>query len=159
MFVALTNGNVVVFDDWSATFGDGVTPRTITPSDGALTKISVNLHGIAYDADKDLLVLTDVGSPANATDGQLFVIDSAGEANGNVPVSLRIAGPASKLGNPVDLAWDGFSVWIAEKSNNVLLRYDGLLGLESGDLAADDDAASTAPESVALIPAWIGKSK
>lgn len=151
LYVAATNGLVLVYDDFFTTRGTDGPSRTITPTDDG-DQISVNLHGIVYDDARDLLVLSDVGSASDATDGQLFTIASASAATGSTAVRARVSGSASRLGNPVDLALtSGGVVYVAEKSNDLVLRYDGLL-TASGALTAAADASITVvkPESVAL---------
>ena len=58
------------------------------------------------------------------------------------------------LGNPVDLAFDGSRLYVAEKANGMLLRFDGLAG---GDRAAEFAVGAIAPESVALVPDYLAR--
>jgi hypothetical protein len=153
LFAACTDGLVLAYDDFSGDSGQGGPSRTITPAvNGA--KISVNLHGIAFVdtlLDPAVLVLTDVGDPALADDGQLFTVANPGGASGITNVRARIAGPSSLLGNPVDLEVDGGNVYVAEKSNDRLLRFDGIPGrTSSGDTAPSASAVFTKPESVVV---------
>lgn len=148
LFVAMTNGTVGVFDGYVAGGFAGPADRTITPSDMAGAKISVNIHGIAYDAAMDRLVLSDVGDAAVATDGQLFVIADASTADGAVEPSRTIAGPESLLGNPVDVVLSGTELRVAEKSNDLVLIYGDIFTGMSGDIAADYAVASVKPESL-----------
>ena len=153
LFVAATDGAVLVYDDFAASArGDAgaMVSRTILPASGG-AQISVNLHGIVHVAESDQLILTDVGDAASAEDGQIFVIDNASSASGNVNVTVQILGDQTQLGNPVDVAFDGAAIFVAEKSNDVVLRYDDILSL-SGTLnvAADAQIAVTKPESVSL---------
>ncbi|MGI9176123.1 MAG: hypothetical protein ACR2GR_12490, partial [Rhodothermales bacterium] len=57
-------------------------------------------------------------------------------------------------GNPVDVAYDKHSgsVYIAEKSNDVVLRYDGILTQmnDLNNVAADASVSVTKAESVVL---------
>jgi hypothetical protein len=155
LFVALTNGKVAVFDSYSRNYGSAGPSRTFTPrrSDAVL---ATNLHGIVYVADGDLLILSDVGLAASATDGRLYLVEGASFASGTVDVRIDIAGAASKLGNPVDIAFDGAHLFVAEKSNGAILRWDFFADLASGDVAPDRQFAVGAPESVALVPTWVG---
>jgi len=43
-------------------------------------------------------------------------------------------------------------VYVAEKSNNVIMRFDNILNSASGDIAADYSMSYTAPESVVVVP-------
>ncbi|MEC8373536.1 MAG: hypothetical protein VX078_01805, partial [Pseudomonadota bacterium] len=110
-----------------------------------------NLHGIDYDVQSDSLVVSDVGSAADATDGKLYVIPGASRADGLTNVSVNIAGPNSMLGNPVDLMMSNGHVYVAEKSNGMILRFDNILNSPSGDIAATYSAMYPAPESVQVL--------
>ena len=157
-FVALTNGTVAVFDEVTRKLMAGMTTitgedRLITPAmSGAAVPAPTNIHGIDYDPQSDSLVISDVGSAASATDGKLYVIPAAGMANGLAEMSVMIAGPNSMLGNPVDLMLSNGHVYVAEKSNNVIMRFDNILNSASGDIAADYSMSYTAPESVVVVP-------
>ncbi|MEO6055981.1 MAG: hypothetical protein ABIQ49_04000 [Gemmatimonadales bacterium] len=153
LYASGTDGTVLVYDNVSTTQGAAGPDRSIVPSDAVGTKLSVNLHGIDYLASADVLLLTDVGDAASATDGQLFLVPLAATADGNTIVTAQVGGAATKLGNPVDITTDGTSVYVAEKSNGSVLRYDNFLGL-TGALNVAEDAAFTiaAPESVVLAP-------
>ncbi len=155
LFVATTNGLVLVYDNVTSTRGAAGPTRTITPTDGT-AKISVNLHGIAYDESRDVLVLSDVGvasGGAFASDGQLFTIASASTASGNTAVRARVQGAASTLGNPVDvaLAANG-AVYVAEKANSRVLRYDGMT-TATGTITTAPNASTavTSAESVSVV--------
>lgn len=149
LFGAGTDGVVVVFDNFFATRGIAGPTRTITPTDGT-AKISVNLHGILYDRASDILVLTDVGTAASATDGQVFTIAGAATASGNTPVRFRNAGPTSQLGNPVDAALLNGTLYVAEKANNFVAQYDNVLAATGTVDVPGIRADVTAPESIWL---------
>src|SRR5690606_3942679 len=83
LFVAATDGTLLIYDDFSTDQGASGPSRTALPAlDG--TQISINLHGIAYLPEQDVLVLSDVGDAAIADDGQLFTIAEASTAEGIV---------------------------------------------------------------------------
>ena len=154
LFVALTNGNVAVFDNYHSGRGAGAPARTITPASGG-AQISVNLHGIIYDSANDRLFLSDVGSAADPNDGQLFMVTGAAAATGLAEVAFAIAGPQSRLGNPVDIAFDGANLYVAEKSNDVVMRFDDIANSVSGDIAASASAIRTKPESVVPVANYL----
>ena len=83
----------------------------------------VRTHGITYDADADIMYLTDVGEASSATDGALVVVKNWMSASADRTVSAaeqgRASGGASSLGNPVDLAIDNANrmVYVAERAN------------------------------------------
>ena len=141
LFVAATDGTVLVYDRFFRDRGAAGPTREITPSDAAGVKLSVNLHGIAFDARTRTLVLSDIGSAASATDGQLFTVANGDTASGAVAVRYRNAGGA-QLGNPVDLVLDGRDAVVAEKSNDRLLRFADILARTGTDAAAADDSAA-----------------
>lgn len=134
LFATGTDGTLIVYENFSEMMGAEGPSKTIVPSDADGNKISVNLHGVWYNAATDELILTDVGDAASAEDGSLFVIPNAMTAVGNTPVSVMVAGPESMLGNPVDVVFDGRSAYVAEKSNDAILRFDDVL---SADMMGD----------------------
>jgi hypothetical protein len=159
LFVACTDGTCIVYDNFLASkLGGtmGASPeRTITPSSG-LSAISVNLHGVVHVPGTDQLVLSDVGLTTTGsfmTDGQIFVINNASAASGMVIAATRINGATNTmLGNPVDIVNNGSSLYVAEKANNVILRFDNILnrGANQGDVMPDAMISVTAPESVSI---------
>ncbi|MCA9793643.1 MAG: hypothetical protein KC910_17650 [Candidatus Eremiobacteraeota bacterium] len=154
LFVALTNGTIGVYDNYFANNPTGAPDRIITPN---VTPASMNIHGIIYDAANDALIVSDIGSPADATDGKIYVISNVATltaATNNPVPSVRIAGAATQLGNPVDLAFDGANLYVAEKSNGQILRFDSVRVPLAADpnRAPSASIARTAPESVTLLP-------
>lgn len=157
-YISLTNGTVAVFENVHANMMAGKSviegeDRLITPSKNglALTGPS-NLHGIDFDPVSGALLVSDVGSPKSATDGKLYVIPDVASANGLTDISVSITGPNSRLGNPVDVMFDGNHLYVAEKSNGVLMRFDNILASKGGDVAASHQQTLAAAESVALKP-------
>ena len=100
----------------------------LTPTRGG-KKVSANLHGIVYVADRDALILADVGAATTPdqdgfnSDGQLLTLEDLGDADGEVEVTARIRGPNTTLGNPVDLTFSGDTLYIAEKTKDTVLTY------------------------------------
>lgn len=158
LYAALTNGTLAIFDDFSNDISATATAsRTLTPVDEADTQVSDNFHGIDFvPGASNTVIVSDVGAVTTGDgagdDGALFVFTDDGVVDGNVPPSdyRRIAGPATLLGNPVDLIQIDDSTVIAEKANGRILSFDGLATAGSGDLAPDFTLANTAPESLAV---------
>jgi len=143
LYAAGVDGTVRVFENVLA--NPGAAPvRIITPTNDMDVKISINLHGIHYDVATNSLLLSDVGSAMSNSDGQIFVIAAADAAEGNVVVQAQIGGDQTKLGNPVDIAFDGVNLYVAEKANSTVLRYDAVLSL-----AGTNNLAETAMIDVA----------
>jgi hypothetical protein len=162
LFVALTNGTVAVFDDLL----DGPTRPTapdrvfrVASPRAPGVRHSVNLHGIVYDAVNDRVLLSDVnetGGGAFDTDGRIFVVDDASTASGVVTARVHLEGPTTGLGNPVDIAFDGVDLFVAEKANGGgrLLRFASIAELDSTlatDVAPTASIAAPSVESVALV--------
>ncbi|MBV2128717.1 collagen-like protein [Arsukibacterium indicum] len=160
-FVALTNGTVAVFNEVRSKWLAGTTDisaadRIITPATGGVALAApTNLHGIDYDFASDALIVSDVGSAADATDGKIYVLNNASTASGLTNIALNISGNNSALGNPVDIMYSGQHLYVAEKSNNLVLRFDDILNSGGGNIAADASFAFTAPESVAIVPRYL----
>lgn len=146
LYVALTDGTVAVFDNYLDGNPDTATPDRIIDVDGG-----VNIHGIIHDAVNDVLLLSDVGSAGDPNDGQLFVVANASTADGAVAPTVTIGGANTNLGNPVDVAYDGTNLYVAEKSNDLIMRFDGIRSSGGGNIAPDASISVTAPESVSLI--------
>lgn len=155
VFLAMTNGTILVADDYVANGFSVAGAREITPDSAGMTS---NIHGIDYDADSDTLVVTDVGDAAIADDGRLYVIENASTANGAVTPARTVNGPATMLGNPVDIAFDGANLYVAEKSQGMVLRFDNILSSAGGDVSPDASIAQAAPESVVLIADYLGRA-
>lgn len=150
LFAAGTDGSVRVFDGFLAGEGGGGPDRVFVPTRGG-APVGVNLHGIHHDAASDTLLVSDVGDAMRGDDGFVYIIADAGAADGEVDVQAAIGGPETGLGNPVDLAFTGVDLYIAEKANSQVLRYDGALGLRGlVDAAPDAAIAVDSAESVQL---------
>ena len=141
-FVAFTNGTVGVYDNVS-TLATGTPTRTFTA-----TGLD-NAHGIAYDSATDILVVSDVGDPAVADDGEIYVFSNASTANGTVTPKAIISGSNTLLGNPVDIDLANGDLRVAEKSQDQLLIFANILQSTGGNLAPAVAVAETKPESVA----------
>ena len=187
LYVAMVNGNLAVFRNVAggegSTVGDGdasnndydFTVDFQLIVDNAAIAIGDNLHGVEFvpsaGAGGGSLILSDVGAATTAaqpgfdTDGALYVVNNVGSlgTNGQMQqtriVDARIAGPNSLLGNPVDIAFDGANVYVAEKANagGQILRFNNILSV-----TGDRDSAPSAPpvtaaavESISVVPDYI----
>lgn len=154
LFVAATDGTILVYDDY-ASQGQAGPDRIIIPSVNR-QKVSANLHGILYLPERDRLVVTDFGPGRTSdqegfnSDGKVFVIDEASTASGFHNVTLQLSGAASLLGNPSDIAVDGNTVYVSEKALDLVLRFDELLG-QSGVLELSPDAAVSVPKPESMV--------
>ena len=151
LFAAGIDGTVRVFEGALADMGASGPTRTITPIDGQDAVLGVNLHGIVYDALTRTLILSDVGDPMLDTDGAIFVIANGDTADGNTLVAASISGDQTHLGNPVDIAYFAPNLYIAEKAQSRVMRYNDILALTGANNQVEDLSIDVPnPESVQL---------
>ena len=110
--------------------------------------MATNFHGVS--AENDRVLVSDVGDADSATDGRLFVFTDDGSINGNVALA-SVGGPATMLGNPVDVILKDGNAIVAEKSNDAILVFNGIEGL-AGDREPDYMLPFVKPESIEEIP-------
>lgn len=159
LFVALTDGTVAVFDRYvQGGFGRDGPDTILTPVDRLGKKISFNLHGIAYNANLDALVVTDVGIATTSdqedfdTDGAIYVIHDVSDEDGNVIPGRVIKGPDTLLGNPVDVVLNGTEARVAEAAGDKLLVFKDVFFAPSGNVAADTAVDESKPASIVVSP-------
>jgi 6-phosphogluconolactonase (cycloisomerase 2 family) len=111
------SADVAIYDNFFANAAGSVSPTmTVTIEN------MIRTHGLTYDAEEDYMILTDVGAASSAGDGALVTIKNwtAAIADGTVSASeqVRNAGGTSKLGNPVDVAYDKNNgvIYVAERA-------------------------------------------
>ena len=111
------SADVAIYDNFFANAAGPVSPTmTVTIAD------MVRTHGLTYDVEEDYMILTDVGAASSAGDGALVTIKNWTTASADGTVSageqVRNAGGTSKLGNPVDVAYDKNNgmIYIAERA-------------------------------------------
>ena len=120
--IADNTSDLVVYNNFFAN-----ATGTITASKRVTIEGLVRTHGITYSNQDNVMVLSDVGLASSATDGGLIVINnfssvlSATANMGTIAMSnqVRIYGPNSLLGNPVDVAYDHVTndIYVAERLN------------------------------------------
>ena len=157
LYVAATDGTVLVYDDYLLERGQGGPDRVIVPTlEGE--PVSANLHGILYLSEQDTLVVADFGpakdsdEPGFDTDGKLFVLENASRADGETEVKAQLAGPNTGLGNPSDLAFDGSALYVGDKVLDAVLRFDDVLSLSGAvDPAPTGALTVIKPESLLML--------
>jgi hypothetical protein len=120
--VADLTSDIVLFKDYMSSASGAITATKRVTIAGL-----VRTHGITYSAADDTMILTDVGNAASGTDGGLVFIKnfstvfSSTMAAGTIALTnqVRIYGPNSLLGNPVDVAYDQVTkkIYVAERLN------------------------------------------
>lgn len=163
LYVAATDGAVLVYEAYSSLYGADGPDRVLTPTKGG-KKVSANLHGVVYVADKDALILADVGAATTPeqdgfdSDGQLLTLEGFSDADGELEVAARIRGSNTTLGNPVDLTFSGSTLYVAEKTKDTVITYgaEQVLG-RPGDwnIAPSSSVTVDNVESVALAPEFL----
>ncbi len=127
-----TTSDMVIFYDFFSNTTDG----PLTPSKRITVEGLIRTHGITYDSADDVLVLTDIGDAANATDDGAFLVvnDFAGKidllSDGDILTKshqIRIEGSNTLMGNPIDVAYDSETnaVYISEIGNGKVLGFTG----------------------------------
>ena len=112
-----TNQLAIFNDFFSLADNATATPdRTITV-DGL-----VRTHGLEYDAEDDIMILTDIGEASSDSDGGLFIMRNFSSITSDNLTSAdytTISGAATLLGNPVDVDYDENAdmIYVAERAN------------------------------------------
>ena len=150
-FVAMTDGTIFIYDNFSAGATTPITaPSRVldpNPAAGPNDATASNLHGIVYDAANGVILVSDVGSPASLTDGSIYVLvlGNAATVNGNITPFRTITGAATRLGNPVDLAYNGTDLYVAEKANGGEVQ-------RIRNVRATAGTTNTAPDNMVAVP-------
>ena len=120
------SNRVAIFDEFFDNDDGTVTPDKMITIEGL-----VRTHGIHFEDDGDLMLLTDIGEATGTdsdTDGAIFVIDNfkqkvneLDDDGGTLAQNQlkTIKGSATTLGNPVDIAYDRETrrIYVAERAN------------------------------------------
>ena len=119
LFAIVDNSNqLAVYNNFLSNSAGMVAASSVIDVEGI-----VRTHGITYFPTTDMMLLTDVGAASSATDGAFTVVKNymAAAADGNISLTeqIRVAGDATFLGNPVDIAYDSDldRIFIAERAN------------------------------------------
>ncbi len=113
------SNNLAVYDN---IFGNA--SGSIVPTQLIAVENLVRTHGLTYNSDEDLMILTDIGEASSATDGFLIVVQNFSSKIGDDMISaseqIKVGGANSQLGNPVDVAYDamGKMIYVAERASN-----------------------------------------
>lgn len=121
--IADLTSDLLVFNNFFANATGSISPTKRVTIEG-LTRT----HGITYSSKDNVMILTDVASAADATDGGLIIINNftnilgSTSSMGTIAMSnqVRIYGANSTLGNPVDVAYDYVTnmIYVAERANS-----------------------------------------
>ncbi|KDN56301.1 hypothetical protein [Flavobacterium seoulense] len=149
-------GDIVQFKNFLSNASGAITATKRVTIQGL-----VRTHGITYSAQDDLMVLTDVGIAASATDGALVYIKNfnsvwASTTNGgtiSTSNQIRISGANSQLGNPVDVSYDSVTntTYVAERLNGGGKVLTFANATVSGDATPLNSRAEAGVTSIFLI--------
>lgn len=140
-----------------------VTPKVVDVT-GNRVNAADDYQAIEYLPGLDQIALLTQGSESDTSDGKLFIIgrtpgfEASGLFGGDVDVDVNVSGPNSGLGNPVDLAFDGFNLFVAEKGNGLVMRFDDVATLATGDVAPVSTTALTGVEELLVLPDYVAGS-
>ncbi|WP_418262968.1 hypothetical protein [Flavobacterium faecale] len=149
-------GDIVQFKNFESNASGAITATKRVTIEGL-----IRTHGITYSAVDNVMVLTDVASAASATDGGLVIIKNFASvfastaAAGKITIDkqIRVYGPNSLLGNPVDVAYDSVSknIYVAERLNGggQVLTYN--TPSASGDYAPTSARAEAGVTSIFVL--------
>ncbi|UOX33280.1 hypothetical protein LXD69_14690 [Flavobacterium sediminilitoris] len=120
--VADLTSDIVVFNNFFS-----LASGSIMPSKRVTIENLIRTHGITYSAMDNVMILTDVASAADATDGGLVIINNfstilnstANMGTISTTNQIRLYGSNTTLGNPVDVAYDYDTnrIYVAERAN------------------------------------------
>ncbi len=129
---------------------------TAMPTSSVSIEGMVRTHGITYWPNTDMMILTDVGAASSPDDGAITVIKgfAAAAADGTISLAeqLRVAGPSTFLGNPVDIAIDinRMTIYVAERANGGGRILGFAMPTASGDFAPTYNAEVAGASAVFL---------
>ncbi len=122
--------SVAIYENFTDNMdGDTILPTRYLKVDGI-----GRTHGLEYNSDDDVMLLTDIGDAGNSTDGGLVIIrdfSTLGATVDSVGMGdyTMISGAATLLGNPVDVDYDEDTdrIYVAERANGngQLLIFEG----------------------------------
>jgi len=120
-----TTNQLAVFTD----FLNNITDMSLSATKTIAVEGIVRTHGLTYDVQSDVMILTDIGEASNGQDdGGFHYIEGftnkfntlSEGATLALDQQVRVSGSATLMGNPVDVAYDAATqtVYIAEAGNS-----------------------------------------
>ncbi len=135
LYAVVDNSNeLAIFENFFTNTANDIVPTRQVKVEGI-----VRTHGLTYDYKNDIMIMTDIGDAASASDGAIAVINSFTTASNDNTIAsneqLVIKGSNSGLGNPVDVAYDSDNkvIYAAERANGKILAFN--LPKDDGDYA------------------------
>lgn len=134
---------------------------SVVRNDGFDTAAAAGYTAIEYIPGADVLVLATNTQGQEASVGGLHVIRSANLAppqllDGQTFVDAEITGDGTFLQNPVDLAFDGSNLFVAELGNGRVLSFADITETSGGSLAPQAERDAVGIRGVVPVPEYVG---
>ena len=153
LYVSLFDGRVAVIDDLlrGATPPQGV-DRFFTVEEplGSGLPLAGSLRGLVYDAANDFVIVCgEDGTPTNSA-GKVYLIEEASAADGIAPAKVRLSGPS----DPIAIAYDGSSLFVSDRVNLTVSRFDDFANLDTSvsTFVPPDASVSATANALLLVP-------
>ena len=154
--VADLTGDLLVFDNFLSNPSGSIMPTKRVTIQGL-----IRTHGLTFSEIDNRMILTDVGSATIDSDGGVIVINNFTSVISSTPnlgtvatsSQVRIYGPNSTLGNPVDVAYDSNSkkIYVAERLNAGGRVLTFPVPVSSSDMAPEAARAEPGVSSIFLF--------
>ncbi|SEP61302.1 hypothetical protein [Flavobacterium urocaniciphilum] len=154
--IADSTSDLLSFDNFFSNADGSILPTKRVTIEGL-----VRTHGITYSAMDNRMILTDVGSATVDSDGGIIVINNFSSVFGSttnmgtiaMTNQVRIYGPNSTLGNPLDVAFDYVTdkIYIAERLNGGGKVLTFALPTATGDATPTNSRLEAGVSSVYLV--------
>lgn len=154
--IADATSDLLSFDNFYSNPNGSILPTKRVTIEGL-----VRTHGITYSAIDNRMILTDVGSATVDSDGGIIVINNFSSVFGStsnmgtiaMTNQVRIYGPNSTLGNPLDVAYDYVTenIYIAERLNGGGKVLTFALPMTTGDATPTNSRIEAGVSSVYLV--------
>lgn len=154
--IADSTSDLLSFENFFSNVDGSILPTKRVTIEGL-----VRTHGITFSATDNRMILTDVGSATSDSDGGIIVINNFSSVFANttnmgtiaMTNQVRIYGPNSTLGNPLDVAYDSVTdnIYIAERLNGGGKVLTFALPMTTGDAMPTNSRLEAGVSSVYLL--------
>lgn len=154
--IADSTSDLLSFENFFSNVDGSILPTKRVTIEGL-----VRTHGITFSATDNRMILTDVGSATSDSDGGIIVINNFSSVFANttnmgtiaMTNQVRIYGPNSTLGNPLDVAYDSVTdnIYIAERLNGGGKVLTFTLPMTTGDAMPTNSRLEAGVSSVYLL--------
>lgn len=152
LYVTGTNGNILVYEKILENKEQSSLTSEITLTKNG-TKYSTELRGISLDVQRDALIVTDIGRDNSDDDGKVLVLAKVSSPRSRMEIFSEISGIDTNLGNPVDVYLEGSDIYVAEKANDSILKFEGIFQKRENPNASPSTSLEIKkPESIAVVP-------